>query len=90
MDLKNAKQNTIYTILCVPQNDPCQNCTPCLKLKIMEMGMFPSERILMESKKLGIWVVKLLDSRGNVTSTLAMREDEVAGIEVEEYLDNWK
>ena len=90
MDLKDAIAGKTYTILCVPQNNPCQNCTPCLKLKIMEMGLYPSERILMEAKKLGIWIVKILDGRGNATSTLAMREDEVEGIEVEEYLDMWK
>ncbi len=90
IDLKNAIEGRVYKILCVPPNDPCQQCIPCLKLKIMEMGIYPNENILMETKRLGIWIVKILDSKGNVTSTLAMREDEVEGIEVEEYLDNWK
>ncbi len=90
MDLKNAIEGKVYRILCVPPNDPCQECSPCLKLKIMEMGLFPNENILMEGKRLGIWIVKILDSKGNITSTLAMREDEVSGIEVEENLDIWK
>jgi len=90
MDLKNAEPGKIYKILCVPPNEPCMKCTPCLKLKIMEMGIYPNENILMETKRLGIWIVKILDSKGNVSSTLAMREDEVTGIEVEENLDIWK
>ena len=37
-----------YKVIDVPQSNPCENCTPCMRLKLMEMGFIPGEDVLLE------------------------------------------
>ena len=29
----------------VPQNSPCYKCTPCMRLRLMELGLFEGQKI---------------------------------------------
>ena len=66
----------IRKILDVPQPVDCKHCTPCLRIRLMEMGFIEGEEIEIVSHKLGLWVVNTLSAHGNVTSTIALREEE--------------
>jgi Fe2+ transport system protein FeoA len=51
-----------------------------MKLRIMELGILPGERIRIEGHHLGLWVIAILDHSNRAASTIAMREEEVLGI----------
>ena len=73
----------IFTVEDVPQSEPCLNCTPCLRLRIMEMGIIPGEKIELEKHHLGLWTVNILTNNNNIASTIAMRDEEMERIFVE-------
>jgi Fe2+ transport system protein FeoA len=60
----------------VPEAENCKNCTPCLRLRLLELGFLPGEDIEIVSHKLGLWVVNMLSEKGDVVSTIALREEE--------------
>jgi Fe2+ transport system protein FeoA len=60
MKITKEHVGKIFTVEDVPQNEPCMSCTPCLRLKIMELGMIPGEKIELEKHFLGLWKVNIL------------------------------
>jgi Fe2+ transport system protein FeoA len=66
----------IYNIIDVPQNNPCENCKTCLRLRMMELGLYPGERIYINKKSLGLWIINILGTKNTISSTLALRDDE--------------
>ena len=66
----------IYEIKNVLEGDPCQNCNPCLRLRLMEMGVITDEKIFISGHKLGLWIVNLLTKNNNISSTIVLRDDE--------------
>ena len=49
-----------YEVVDVPQNNPCENCTPCMRLKLMEMGFIHGQEIEISEKKLGLYLVNII------------------------------
>ena len=68
--------NKIYEVLDVPENQPCDNCTVCLRLRLMELGIITGERIRIIGHKLGMWLIEIINQNNTTQSTLALREDE--------------
>ncbi len=64
------------TVIDVPQPENCQKCNPCLRLRLMELGFIEGSEIEIVSHKLGLWVVNILSDSGDVSSTMALREEE--------------
>jgi len=83
MKITKEHVGKIFTVENVPQSEPCLNCTPCLRLRIMEMGMIPGEKIELEKHHLGLWTVNILTDNNNIASTIAMRDEEMERIFVE-------
>ena len=83
MKLTKEHIGKIFTIEDVPQNEPCLNCTPCLRLRIMEMGIIPGEKIELEKHHLGLWKVNILNDNNSVISTIAMRDEEMERVFIE-------
>jgi Fe2+ transport system protein FeoA len=69
-----------FDVLDVPQNEPCENCTPCLRLRLMDMGFIKGQKIEIEKKRLGLWVVHLVSENGNTEQTFALRPEELERI----------
>jgi Fe2+ transport system protein FeoA len=65
-----------YNITSVTENVPCENCNPCLRLRLMDMGFIPGQKIGVEKTKLGLWLVHLKSNEGNHEQTFALREEE--------------
>jgi Fe2+ transport system protein FeoA len=68
----------------VPQNSPCFECTPCMRLRLMELGLLEGQKIELSKHSVGLWVVKILTDNGNISSTLALREEELDRILIED------
>ena len=83
MKLTKEHIGKILTVEDVPQSEPCLNCTPCLRLRIMEMGIIPGEKIKLEKHQLGLWKVNILSSNNNIVSTIAMRDEEIERVFIE-------
>ena len=83
MKITKEHAGKIFTVEDVPQSEPCLNCTPCLRLRIMEMGIIPGEKIELEKHHLGLRTVNILTNNNNIASTIAMRDEEMERIFVE-------
>jgi Fe2+ transport system protein FeoA len=75
-----------YDVIDVPANDPCENCTPCLRLRLMDMGFIPGQKIELEEKRLGLWIVNMVSENGNQEQTFALRPEELDRICLKELL----
>lgn len=75
-----------YEVLDVPQSENCQNCNPCMRIKLMEMGFIEGQEIEVEKQRLGLYVVHMLSDNGTVDQTLALRPEELGRICLKEKL----
>jgi Fe2+ transport system protein FeoA len=66
-----------YEVLDVPQPEDCQRCVPCLRLRLMEIGFIQGQKIEVEDKKLGLWMINILSDNDEITSRYALREEEL-------------
>lgn len=66
-----------YEVIDVPQNDPCQHCTPCMRMKLMEIGFLQGQEIEVTEKMKGLFVIDMLSPNGNVEQTIALRKEEL-------------
>ena len=76
MLFKDSNLGKIYTIEDVLMGQPCTNCTPCLRLRLIELGLLKGEKIRVRDHKLGIWMIDVLSQNDNTTYTLALRDEE--------------
>jgi Fe2+ transport system protein FeoA len=70
----------MFKIIDIPENNPCTNCNPCLRLRLMEMGFITGEKIEIVKNFSGLKIVNILNEFNNVTSTIALREEEFSMI----------
>lgn len=61
----------------IPQPDNCENCTPCMRMKLMELGFIFGQEIDITEKMNGLYVVDMLSECGNVEQTIALRKEEL-------------
>lgn len=83
MKLKNLISKTVR-IKNVPQNVPCYNCHPCLRLRLMELGLIEGQKIELSKHSNGLWLINILGENGVVFSTLALRDEELERLSIEE------
>lgn len=75
-----------YEVLDVPQSQNCENCVPCLRLRLMEIGFIQGQMIEIKDKKLGLYIVNVLSELGHVTQTIVLRPEELNRICLKEKL----
>jgi Fe2+ transport system protein FeoA len=83
ISLNNAEIGKKYKIISIPENNPCLNCIPCMRLRKMEIGLIPGEVITIENHTLGIWILSI---EGLSLSRFALRDEEVLNVFIEEIL----
>jgi len=66
-----------YEVVDVPQNNPCENCIPCMRLRLMDMGFIHGQEIEISDKKFGLYLVNILSEGGQIDSTIGLRQEEL-------------
>jgi Fe2+ transport system protein FeoA len=66
-----------YEVVDVPQSENCQNCVPCMRLKLMDMGFIHGQEIEISDKKFGLYLVNILSDGGQIDSTIGLRQEEL-------------
>ena len=66
-----------YEVVDVPQNNPCENCVPCMRLRLMDMGFIQGQEIEISDKKFGLYLVNILSEGGQIDSTIGLRQEEL-------------
>ena len=64
-------------VIDVPQPEVCENCTPCMRMKLMELGFIFGQEIDITEKMNGLYVVDMLSECGSVEQTIALRKEEL-------------
>lgn len=67
----------IFNVIDVPQPEDCKKCTPCLRLRMMEMGFISGQKIEIMDKRLGLWLINILSDNHSTASTIALRQEEL-------------
>jgi Fe2+ transport system protein FeoA len=65
-----------YNIIDVPQNNPCDDCNPCLRLRLLDMGFIPGQHIEVEETRFGLVLVHFKSDIGIHEQTIALRPEE--------------
>jgi len=68
----------------VPQKLDCDNCKVCVRLRIMELGLFEGEYIQIDSHSHGLWRLQILNGKGVSISGVALRDEEMERVFVED------
>jgi Fe2+ transport system protein FeoA len=76
----------VYEVIDVPQPINCENCNPCLRIRLMELGFITGQKIELGKKRLGLYSVNVLSDNGDVAQTIALREEEFSRICLKELL----
>lgn len=69
-----------YQVLDVPQNNPCEKCNPCMRMRLMELGFVYGQEIEVREKLSGMYIVDMFSEDGNVEQTIALRKEELGRI----------
>ncbi len=73
-------------VIDVPQPVVCENCTPCLRLRLMDFGFVPGQKMEIKEKKHGLWIINMLSENGNIEQTIGLRPEELERICIKEIL----
>jgi Fe2+ transport system protein FeoA len=84
INLIDAQVGKTYKIIDVPKLDPCGNCKPCIRLRMMELGFYEDQKIRLTKHQYGVWLIELLSFDDNVDSTIALRDEELERIIIKE------
>jgi Fe2+ transport system protein FeoA len=68
----------------VPQKLNCENCDVCVRLRIMELGLYEGEYIRIDGHTHGLWRLQILNEKGVSISSLALRDEEMERVFVED------
>jgi Fe2+ transport system protein FeoA len=64
-------------VIDIPQPENCEKCTPCLRLRMMELGLITGQKIEINNKRLGLWLINILSDNDDVATTIALRPEEL-------------
>ena len=73
-----------YRVKDIKENDPCQKCTTCTKLKLMEIGFDIGCKFKVNRFQNNIWVISFLTESGGIEQTIALRDEETFQIILED------
>lgn len=69
-----------YDVIDVPQATNCENCPSCVRMRLLEMGFIPGQRISVEKERLGMFIVHMITDNGVINQTIALRSEELGRI----------
>jgi len=67
----------IQEVIDVTENNPCDRCESCIRLRLMEMGFIQGQKINVRHKRYGLYLVHTLSDNEEIVSTYALRPEEL-------------
>ena len=64
-------------VIDVPQPEVCESCTPCMRMKLMELGFLLGQEIEITERMNGMYIVDMISDCGNIEQTIALRKEEL-------------
>ena len=64
-------------VIDVPQPENCQNCTPCMRMKLMELGFIEGQEFEIREQMKGLFIVDMISYNGFIEQTIALRQEEL-------------
>lgn len=84
MMFSEVKIGKTYRVTDIIQNNPCNECNACTRLRLMEVGFFPGSIIKILKHLHGIWVMQFLTENNLSEQTFALRDEETVQIILED------
>ena len=78
IELDKGVKGKRYKVVGVKEGEPCQSCTPCLRLRLLEFGMLIGEKIEIRIDR-DPMVIRI----GN-SWDMGIRKDEAVRVQIEE------
>jgi len=66
----------IFTIKDILEGTPCKNCSFCVRLRLLEMGLSYGDKFKVDNNLFGLWKLNILSENGDTTASIAIRENE--------------
>lgn len=66
-----------YEVLDVPQNNPCNNCNPCMRMRLLELGFVSGQEIEITEMLNGMYIVEMISENGYHEQKIALRKEEL-------------
>lgn len=70
----------ICEVIDVPQNNPCQMCNPCIRMRLMELGIITGSIIDIQEKMDGMFILNVISDNGSIEQSFGVRKDELERI----------
>lgn len=80
MKINNSFIGQILRVSDVFKGVPCDECNNCIRIRLMEMGIFEGEKVKIVGKTHGLWRIDILSEKESTISSLALREEEIERI----------
>lgn len=78
---KNLKfQEKIFVVQDVPKENPCSECKSCLRLKLLELGVIPGQKVKVKKINGELWTLTFINENGNPESRFGLRDEELKRI----------
>lgn len=70
----------IFTINQISEGAPCKNCSFCVRLRLLEMGLNHGDKFKVDNYLFGLWKLNILSENDKTVSSIALRDDEIERI----------
>jgi Fe2+ transport system protein FeoA len=77
MKIQKSDIGKIYQVNEIMRDTPCQKCDSCIRMRILEMGLFEDEKIQIVDHSFGLWRINILTKNNTKLSTFALRDKEI-------------
>ena len=77
-----------YVIIDVPHNELYEKCKLCSRLRLLEVGFIPGQKVKVEKQRYGMFAVHMISSNGKIEQTFALRPEELDIIYLKELKKN--
>lgn len=80
MKIDDSIVGQVFQVSEIFKGVPCYECNSCIRIRLMEMGIFDGEKVKIVGKTHGLWRIDILSDMETTLSSLALRDEEIERI----------